>query len=68
MTLEQAFAALHTYFGTHTDAAAYLGLTKEHYSQLRNGRLPIPQRTAELIILKAEQATTLPASKEAVSV
>lgn len=56
MTLNEAFLVLHTEFGSHKAAAEHLNLSKEHYSMIRNGRVPIPRRTAELIILKARQA------------
>lgn len=69
MTLDEAFGILHSVFGSHRAAANYLDLSKEHYSQLRNGRVPIPRRTAELIILKARQAqASVPGQARAVSV
>lgn len=56
MELSMAFQILKSRFKTHTAAADALGLTKDHYRALRNGRVAMPKRTADFIILKAEQA------------
>lgn len=53
-TLSSAFDILKDKLGTHGAAASYLGITRDHYCALRNGRAHIPNRTAELIILKAK--------------
>lgn len=54
-TLNSAFGILKDKLGTHGAAANFLGMTRDHYCALRNGRVPIPQRTAEYIILKASE-------------
>ena len=56
--LNSAFAILKEELGTHGAAASYLGITRDHYCALRNGRAHIPKRTAELIILKAKEAAS----------
>lgn len=67
--IQTSFIVLKNVFGTHGAAAKYLGLSRDHYCALRNGRVPIPRRTAELIILKARQVdASLPLRAEAVSV
>lgn len=43
--LEAAFAILCLKCGSHTDAAKFLGLSRDHYCALRKGRrvcLPVP--------------------------
>ena len=52
--LNSAFAILKDKLGTHGAAASYLGIHRDHYCALRNGRAHITKRTAELIILKAK--------------
>ncbi|EGW50074.1 hypothetical protein HMPREF1022_02896 [Desulfovibrio sp. 6_1_46AFAA] len=52
--LNSAFDILRDKLGTHGAAASYLGMTRDHYCALRNGRAHIPKRTAELIVLKAK--------------
>lgn len=52
--LNSAFDILKDKLGTHGAAASYLGMTRDHYCALRNGRAHIPKRTAELIVLKAK--------------
>lgn len=54
--LEKAFAALRKKYGTHCAAAEHLGIYRDHYRRLRNGRANIPQRTADYILLKAKEA------------
>lgn len=71
MELKQAFEVLRDNLGSHKEAANYLGMTCQHYSMLRNKRVHMPQRTADLIILKADilkASNTIPAPKEPVSV
>lgn len=58
--IDFAFARLKTKFGTHGAAAKFLGMTRDHYCALRNGRANIPARTAEYIMFKAQEAATLP--------
>jgi len=57
MTLTEAYALLRKYFGTHRDAAKHLGMAEQHYNALRNGRANMNSRTAEFIILKAQEAS-----------
>lgn len=54
-TLNVAFAALKSKFGNHGAVAAYLGMSRDHYCAIRNGRVHIPRRTADLIIMKARE-------------
>ena len=57
MNINEAFAILRKAHRTHTNAAAIIGLSPEHYSALRNSHAPIPNRTKELIIFKAKEAS-----------
>lgn len=54
--LKNAFAELCRRFGSHCAAAENLGIARDHYRRLRNGRANIPQRTADYILLKAKEA------------
>ena len=54
--LKNAFSELCQRFGSHCAAAEKLGIARDHYRRLRNGRANIPQRTAEYILLKAKEA------------
>lgn len=54
--LLNAFAILLTHYGSHCAVARSIGLTQDHYRAMRNGRVNIPQRTADYIILKAQEA------------
>ena len=63
MDLATAFLILKGRFKNHSAAASALGMTRDHYRALRNGRAHIPTRTAEYIILKAQEAAT-PAGDE----
>ena len=56
--LVEAFEKLLLACKTHTAAAEFLGIDRQHYRRLRNGRVNIPQRTADYIILKAQEAGT----------
>ena len=58
MNIKEAFAALKGRFRTDRACAQYVGLTPQHYEAMRNGRVNIPQRTADYIILKAQEAGT----------
>lgn len=62
MTLEHAISSLRLKFGSHRKVASELGLSCEHYSALRHGRVKLPQKTANLIILKAKQEESQPMS------
>lgn len=53
--IDLAFQVLKQAYGSHSAAAIELGITPYHYRAIRNGRVPIPRRTSDLIILKAEQ-------------
>ena len=55
MNLRTAFENLAMAHGNHSAVAIFLGYTVEHYRALRNGRVNIPQRTADYIILKASE-------------
>ncbi len=54
-SLKNAFEILCRRFGNHGKAAKALGFTRDHYCALRNGRAKIPRRTAEYILLKANE-------------
>lgn len=56
--LSDAFNILRLAYKTHCDAARHLGINRDHYRAMRNGRVNIPQRTADYIILKAQEAGT----------
>lgn len=56
MDIQTAFQSLENFYGTHSRAAAALGISRDHYRALRNGRANIPQRTADYILLKAKEA------------
>ena len=58
MEIQEAFETLRKSCGNNTLAAKHVGLSPEHYRMLRNGRVNIPQRTADYIILKAQGAGT----------
>lgn len=70
--LVEAFRLLKEDCGGHGAAASFIGLSRDHYCAIRNGRVHIPRRTAELIILKAREAQALagrlPQELETVSV
>ena len=53
--LLNAFAILLTHYGSHCAVARSIGLTHDHYRAMRNGRVNIPQRTADYIIMKASE-------------
>ncbi len=53
MMLCDAYAKLRVCFGTHAAAAEFLGITATHYASLRSGKVNMPNRTAEYIIMKA---------------
>ena len=54
--LQKAFCSLRQKLGSHSAAARTLGINRDHYCAMRNGRVNIPQRTADYIILKAQEA------------
>ncbi len=49
ISLTEAFQFLHEKHGTHTAAAKAVGLTREHYRAIRNGKYTPPKRTADYI-------------------
>lgn len=53
--LKNAFDTLRLKHGSHCAAAENIGIARDHYRRLRNGRANIPQRTAEYILLKAAE-------------
>lgn len=55
MTIEKAISLIVAAFRTHGEAAAWLGFGRDHWQRLRDGKLPIPPRTAYYIIGKAEE-------------
>lgn len=57
LTLPDAYARLRDHFGTHGAAAKHLGITEQHYNALRNGRANMSNRTADYILLKAQEIT-----------
>lgn len=61
--LEKAFADLLQKYGSHSHAAKCLGIAPDHYRKMRNGRVNIPQRTADYIILKASSSGNSDASQ-----
>lgn len=63
MDIQRAFQIIKIFYGSHSKAASTLGFSRDHYRALRNGRAHIPTRTAEYIILKAQEAAT-PAGNE----
>ena len=60
LTLPDAYARLREHFGTHGAAAKHLGMTEQHYNALRNGRANMSIRTADYILLKAQEVTDHP--------
>lgn len=56
MDIQEAITTLKRVFGSYSATARFLGITPIHYRALRNGRVTMPKRTADFIILKAEQA------------
>lgn len=60
--LVTAFEALLKKHGSHRQAAKVLRITSDHYRKMRNGRVKIPQRTADYIILKASELEPSPSS------
>ena len=58
MDIKQAFLVLRERLGPDKACAEYVRMTPQHYEALRNGRAPIPERTAELIIQKAEKLSS----------
>lgn len=67
LTLPDAYARLRDHFGTHGAAAKYLGMTEQHYNALRNGRANMSLRTADYILMKAQEVTehTIPPAQPA---
>ncbi len=59
--LQKAFCSLRQKLGSHSAAARTLGINRDHYCAMRNGRVNIPQRTADYIILKASELESGPA-------
>ena len=55
MKLEKAISLIVAAFPTHGAAAAWLGFGRDHWQRLRDGKLPMPKRTAYYIIGKAEE-------------
>ena len=53
--LQIACEALRKKYGSHGAVSRVLGINRDHYCALRNGRASIPKRTAELIVLKARE-------------
>lgn len=53
--LQNAFEMLRARYGSHCAAARSIGIAKDHYRAMRNGRVPIPERTAGYILFKAQE-------------
>lgn len=63
MDIQRAFQIIKIFYGSHSKAASTLGFSRDHYRALRNGRVRIPARTVEYIMLKAREVAT-PAGDE----
>lgn len=55
MKIENAISLIVAAFPTHGAAAKWLGFGRDHWQRLRDGKLPMPPRTAYYIIGKAEE-------------
>ena len=53
--LGKAFEILLKKHGSHCKSAKVLKISHDHYRKMRNGRVNIPKRTADYIILKASE-------------
>ena len=53
--LKEAFDTLELHYGNHSAAAKAVGYGPEHYRKLRNGRSPVPDRVAIVILNKAAE-------------
>ena len=62
--LQKAFCSLRQKLGSHSAAARTLGINRDHYCAMRNGRANIPQRTADYIILKAQEVDDVSSTSE----
>ena len=60
MNIEQAFSVLRERLGTDRMCASHIGVTPQHYNAMKNGRVSIPQRTADYIIMKASELESFP--------
>lgn len=60
MDIKQAFSVLRARLGPDRACANHIGVTPQHYEAMRNGRVKIPQRTADYIILKASELEPSP--------
>lgn len=58
--LQKVFDTLRLKLGSHSAAARTLGINRDHYRAMRNGRVNIPQRTEDYIILKASELDSGP--------
>lgn len=54
MQLTEAFETLKEFCGNHTKAARLLGLSRDHYRRVRNGRAVITQQLQYYILGKAK--------------
>lgn len=65
MDIKQAFSVLREHLGPDRACASLVGVKPQHYEAMRNGRVNIPARTADYIILKASglKACPLPVSQ-----
>jgi len=57
MILTEAFEILRRKYGSHSAAARALSFNISHYRNLRNGRVRVPTRTADLILFRAREAS-----------
>lgn len=65
MNIQDAFTTLAQFYGSHSMAASELGFSRDHYRAMRNGRANVPARTANLILLKAQELQAPPATSPA---
>ena len=60
MDIKKAFSVLRERLGPDRACAGHVGVSPQHYEAMRNGRVNIPQRTADYIILKASELESGP--------
>lgn len=53
--LQDAFEALQGKLGSHSAAAKELGINRDHYRAMRNGRVPITKKNERYILSEAEK-------------
>lgn len=63
--LQDAFEVLRRQHGSHSAVAKHIGITGDHYCALRNGRANMATRTADYILLKAQEVAGITPSQPA---